>query len=96
MWERGEGWQRIKVTAAECGRITAQFLAEEKAAMPPMWYQSEYECVFGATEYHVFSQESIDLMCSYDPEPWFDAQLRPVVPSQGDEHVVVPEYARGG
>ena len=34
-WEHGgETWQRFKITAYECPRISPEFLAEEKASMP--------------------------------------------------------------
>ena len=32
-WMRGEGWERVSVTAKECPRISPEFLAAEKAAL---------------------------------------------------------------
>ncbi len=40
--EGGEGWRRVKVTAAECPRISPEFLAQERAAIGDWWYLQEY------------------------------------------------------
>ena len=43
-WTHGEGWERTKVTAEQCGRISPHFLAEEQRVLPRLWYQREYLC----------------------------------------------------
>lgn len=45
-WHRGEGWERVKVTAEECPRISADFLAEERRHLGEKWYLQEYGCEF--------------------------------------------------
>src|SRR5207244_4416310 len=43
----GEGdWERVKITAEECPRIPATFLAEERRALGERWYKQEYLCSF--------------------------------------------------
>lgn len=54
-WTAGQGWQRVCITAAECPRISAAFLAEERRTLPRLWYQSEYECQFVETVSQVFA-----------------------------------------
>ena len=49
-WEGGKGWERYEVPAAECPRISAAFLAEEREALPERVYRQEYECSFEETE----------------------------------------------
>jgi Terminase large subunit, T4likevirus-type, N-terminal len=50
-WVRGgNDWKRIEVTARECPRITAEFLAEEERCKTPAVFRQEYECSFEALE----------------------------------------------
>jgi hypothetical protein len=52
-WAGNEDWFRISVTATECPRITAQFLANERAGMVSGMFEQEYMCAFhgDGTEY---------------------------------------------
>src|SRR5215207_6874777 len=43
-WTGGAGWERYEVPAAECPRISPQFLKEERQALPSWVYRQEYEC----------------------------------------------------
>ena len=70
-WEHGQGWKRTKIRASECPRIPASFLAEEHRTLPPIWYASEYECVFSDTVNSVFRSVDIDAMFAEDAEPLF-------------------------
>jgi len=70
-WMSDEDWARTRITASECPRIPADFLAEEKRTLPPMWYDSEYNCIFGDTVNSVFRGEDIDEMFRQDVEPLF-------------------------
>jgi Helicase len=45
-WLRGVGWSRISIKSAECPRISAEFLAEEREQLGPLVYSQEYECAF--------------------------------------------------
>ncbi len=70
-WHATSDWERIKITAPECPRITAEFLAEERAALGDRWFRQEYLCSFEATIDAVFSEEDI-LRAIGDPtEPLF-------------------------
>ena len=46
-------------------------LEEERHSLPVLWYQSEYECVFGDTVNSIFRTEDIDAMFAADVEPLF-------------------------
>ena len=61
-WTGGTGWERFVVPADECPRISAEFLQEERRALPSRVYEQEYLCVFGELEGAVFSQETIQKM----------------------------------
>src|SRR5262245_28995563 len=45
-WHGQGDWRRVRVTAPECSRISAEFLAEERRAMGASWYAQEYLCSF--------------------------------------------------
>jgi hypothetical protein len=71
-WENGgESWERIKVTAYDCPRISAEFLAEEKATMPHNWFAAEYLGEFTDTEDSVFRYDDVMNALSDDVRPFF-------------------------
>ena len=65
----GDAWQRVKVTAQECPRIAAAFLAEERRALGPRWYGQEYDCEFTEMEGAVFSSDVIAAALSDSVKP---------------------------
>jgi hypothetical protein len=65
------GWERFRVTAQECPRISESFLEEERRALPSWVYRQEYECSFEETEDQVFTTEMIDGAISPEVTPLF-------------------------
>jgi hypothetical protein len=61
-WQGRGRWERVKVTAPECARIDADFLAEELATLGERYYRQEYMCEFHDAEGQVFPQEVIEAM----------------------------------
>ena len=41
-WQSNEAWERVRVTANECPRITEEFLAGERRTLGERWYRQEY------------------------------------------------------
>jgi hypothetical protein len=73
----GEGaWERVKITASECPRIPADFLAEERKALGERWFRQEYECSFEDTVAAVFAYEDIQAALSSEVQPWFAEEAR--------------------
>jgi hypothetical protein len=70
-WTGGHGWERFEVPASECPRISAEFLEEERASLPPWIYRQEYECSFEETEDQVFTTELIDRAVTDEVQPLF-------------------------
>ena len=64
-------WERVKVTADRCPRITPEFLAEERLALGERWYAQEYLCSFEDAVGAVFSAEDIAAALSDDVSPLF-------------------------
>ncbi len=57
--EGGPEWLKIRVVASECKRISAEYLAEEKARHGPYIFAQEYEGEFVASDTQLISHESI-------------------------------------
>jgi hypothetical protein len=69
-WTGGSAeWTRVQVTAAECPRISAEFLAAERLELGDRWYRQEYECSFEDTVAAVFLSEDIAAMARDDIQP---------------------------
>ena len=68
-WEKGAGWERVKITAAQCPRIGAAFLAEERLALGQRWYSQEYFCSFEDAIDAVFLQADIQAAIRGDVQP---------------------------
>lgn len=73
-WENGgDAWERYKVTAAECPRISAAFLDDERNNMPAIWYTQEYECEFTETIDQMFGHDLVASAMTADVAPLFGA-----------------------
>jgi len=59
-WTQGAAsWQRIRVTAQECPRISPEFLAEELAAMGRRIFDREYGCQFTGVDDAAFDPGTV-------------------------------------
>ena len=70
-WTSGREWDRYEVPAAECPRISEEFLEEERAALPTYVYRQEYECSFEDTEDQIFTHEMVQAAVTSDVTPLF-------------------------
>jgi Terminase large subunit, T4likevirus-type, N-terminal len=59
-WHGSSPWQRVRVTAEQCPRITAEFLAEERLELGERWFKQEYGCDFLEVTGSVFAAEDIE------------------------------------
>jgi len=57
--EGGDAWERYEIPASLCPRISADFLAEERRALGPLWYSQEYECAFVEAINQVFTYDTV-------------------------------------
>jgi len=69
--DAGDDWQRVKITANECPRITQEFLEEERRAVGDWWFRQEYMCDFVDTVDQVFSYEDVTSALSSEIKPLF-------------------------
>jgi hypothetical protein len=70
-WEDSQGWERYRVAAEDCPRISEAFLAEERVALPGWVYRQEYECSFEELEDQVFTMAMVDGAVAADVAPLF-------------------------
>lgn len=70
-WESDEPWERVRVRAEDCPRISPEFLAEERRAYGERAYAQEFGCSFVDTVDAVFDQESIDAALAGGVRPLF-------------------------
>lgn len=70
--EGGAGWERVKVTADECPRISKAWLEQERAAIGDWWFSQEYLCEFVESVDQVFRYDDIQAALSDEVEPLFE------------------------
>jgi len=70
-WTSSHEWERVRITAEECPRISPEFLAEEREAIGERWFNQEYRCSFEDMIGAVFRQEDIDAAFSDTVTPLF-------------------------
>jgi hypothetical protein len=66
----GEDWQRIRVPATSCPRLSPEFLEREFRSMGKRWADQEWFCSFEAAMDSVFEPRFIDAACT-DRQPLF-------------------------
>ncbi len=63
-WTKGsDSWDRVKIKASECKRITKEFLAEELESKGQKLFDREYECEFSSADDAVFDPAAIERAC---------------------------------
>lgn len=75
-WTEGVGWDRVKITAHDCPRISAAFLEDERRSLPDQWFRQEYLCEFAETNDAVFSFDDVQRALSSDVSPLFSVEYR--------------------
>lgn len=65
-WESEEGWEKIKVLARDCPRISEDFLKEELETLGSFYFRQEYEVEFLEGEQSVFRFD--DIMAAFTPD----------------------------
>ena len=75
-WTEGVGWERYEVPAMDVPRISDEFLAEERRALPERVFRQEYMCSFEETDDQVFSYEDVEAAISDEVAPLFGTERR--------------------
>jgi hypothetical protein len=75
-WARGgKEWEKVRVPADDCPRISRSFLEEERKTMGERWYRQEYECEFEDSVTQVFDRELIERAITPGVTPLFPVRL---------------------
>lgn len=69
-WHSQERWERYKVLATECPRITPEFLEEERRVLGDEMFKQEYMCEFIENSNQAFSREDVERAFSRQVEAW--------------------------
>lgn len=70
VWENGgPAWQRTRVTAFECPRISREWLEQERQQIGDFWFEQEYLCEFKDDVSSVFRYEDIQAAMVDSIEP---------------------------
>ena len=69
-WRSQADWQRFKVTAEECPRISVEFLEEERRSQGEWWFRQEYCCDFMDAQTMAFNSEYVEALFGEDVEQW--------------------------
>lgn len=59
-WVSDRAWERVRITAAECPRISPDFLEEERSVLGDRWFRQEYEVEFVDTDDQLIDTELIE------------------------------------
>jgi hypothetical protein len=69
-WKNRADWDYYEVPAAECPRISPEFLEEEQETMGQWWYDQEYCCKFLDALTAAFRSEDIDRIIKPEIAQW--------------------------
>lgn len=75
-WANGTDWNRVRITADQCSRISSKFLDEERRALGPRWFAQEYMCEFVETSQQLFADDLIAAALDASVEPLFPSGRR--------------------
>lgn len=70
-WSGKGDWDRVRITAHDCPRISRQFLEEEENSLGARAYRQEYACSFEDVVDAVFTEQEIQDSLTDAPPPLF-------------------------
>jgi hypothetical protein len=74
-WESGRDWERYKISADQCPRISQEFLDDERVHMGETMFQQEYFCHFTQAADQYFRTEDIDRAFQSDAPALFNGPI---------------------
>jgi hypothetical protein len=72
--EQDDSWERYKITASDCPRISPAFLESEKKALPRFIFDREYNCIWPEADELDFFLED-DVTGAFIDAPSFDVTI---------------------
>lgn len=72
-WQTGQDWERVKITASDCPRISQDFLDDERKNLGEHTFGQEYLCEFYEPVMAVFGADLIERAFTDAFEPFFAA-----------------------
>lgn len=59
LWANNDNWDKTKITANDCPRITDEFINSQRKILGDWWIRQEYFCEFVDSDDQIFSHELI-------------------------------------
>ena len=78
-WTGTNDWERTRITANDCPRISKEFLEEERASMPDIYFKQEYMCEFCETAMQFFGFDEIQAAYDDSVEPFFSSSVNSIL-----------------
>ena len=98
-WEHEPHWKKVKVTAAQCPRISPEYLDQERSIIGEWMYAQEYCCAFQQDNNAFFKEEWIRY-CEPDALPAIDTIIQSwdmaLTKSATSDYVVGQVWGRKG
>jgi hypothetical protein len=94
-WTKGQDWRKVLITAEQCPRISAAFLAEERRTLPPWVYEQEYLGRFAANQQGAFNREDIVAAIAETVRPLFGREEELVIGEVEPPRVIDPAWLVG-
>lgn len=69
-WIGDTEWYKVKITADDCPRITADFLSREREEVGEWWVKQEYYCEFVDTEDQIITYDMFKACISDEEKAW--------------------------
>lgn len=69
-WSGDASWHRVHVTAAQCPRISAAFLEEQRAALGEAVFRAEFEAEFVDASGQLFASELLQAAMAEGEDTW--------------------------
>ena len=73
-WTSEEPWERTRVTAPECPRLSQTFLDEERRTLGRQWFAQEYMAEFAGASDQAFEAELVRAAFDVNVQPLFNAE----------------------
>lgn len=68
-WQSTEGWEKFRITADQCPRISAEYLARAQRELGPLIYAREFNCEFTSDDASIFDQALIGRIFTSEVKP---------------------------
>lgn len=74
-----DSWERVKIPATDCSRISSEYLEEQRRILPEFQFKREFLCEWGDEDDSIFKYDCI-MAAMADIAPLFPTATQPKIP----------------